>query len=80
MDTYTATIAAQASPCAPLYPLEWLRRRDMEELRWFQASPENANALLTHVAEGVWWRRAVRGLALWKRCRKNTLATTSTMS
>lgn len=74
MDAYTSTIAAQTAPSAPLYPLEWLRRRDMEEVRWFQASPENANPLLTHVAEGVWWRRAVRGLALWNKIRRKALS------
>lgn len=73
MDAYTSTIAAQTAPSAPLYPLEWLRRREMEEVRWFQASPENANPLLTHVAEGVWWRRSVRGLALWNKIKKKTL-------
>ena len=73
MDAYTEAISTQTTPLAPLYPLEWLRRREMEEVRWFQASTENANPLLTHVAEGVWWRKAVRGLSLWKNLRKNTL-------
>lgn len=76
MDTYIDIISTTVAPEAPLYPLEWLQKRNMEEIRWFQLnSVENMNS--DHInANKVWWRQAVAGINLWKTTRKNSLIVT----
>jgi hypothetical protein len=76
MDGYIDAISATVSPEAPLYPLEWLQKRNMEEVRWFQNTPENMNPESPN-AQKVWWRQAVTGINLWRSSKLNTLSTVS---
>lgn len=67
MDTYTHAMHELVPPIAPLYPLPWLKRRNMEEVRWFQSSQSNAD-------EKMWWFLIVSGLAEWKKKRNTVLS------
>jgi hypothetical protein len=73
MDQYIHTISSTVAPEAPLYPLEWLQKRNMEEIRWFQQTPENQNPDSMATSQKVWWRQAVTGINLWKSMRQKTL-------
>jgi hypothetical protein len=72
MDRYIQTISSCVAPEAPLYPLEWLQKRNIEEIRWFQQTPETMNPDNVD-AQKVWWRRAVTGINLWKTAKRSTL-------
>lgn len=73
MDNYINVISSTIAPEAPLYPIEWLQKRNMEEVRWFQSTPENLNENDVN-SQKVWWRQAVAGINLWKSSRRVTLS------
>lgn len=74
MDEYIEAISSTVAPQAPLYPQEWLDKRNMGVVRWFQNTPQNGNADLV-TSKNVWWRKAIAGIACWRNIRKTCLDT-----
>lgn len=81
MNVYTALIAANPPPTAPLYPVEWLRRKNMEFVRCFQewpaADPESVATLSTvnntTLASLLWWKIAAQGIVRWRHLKSSVL-------
>lgn len=80
MTNYAGAIVATPPPPAPLYPVEWLRRKNMEYVRCFQEWPEATADTVqtvgtfsnTTVSSLLWWRIAAEGIIYW-RSVKNCL-------
>ena len=75
MDNYTALIATNPPPTAPLYPIEWLRRKNMAHVRCFQEWPEHNGddslptvgaSLNVTVSALLWWKIAADGILHWR--------------
>ena len=70
VDTYITLISNTIPPQAPLYPLDWLTKRNMECLQWFQHNPE---AVAPVAVEKMWWKMAANGISLWQKTRRKSL-------
>jgi hypothetical protein len=80
MNEYSSLVASNAPPTAPLYPVEWLIRKEMTFIRCFQEWPENIEGVKTYgsvknktIAGLLWWKIAAEGILEWRESRVDVL-------
>ena len=71
MDKYCQVVQANSPPVAPLYPLEWLSRRLMLSVQYFQ-DRSNTEEVNTKTNE-TYWEKSAQGIQVWLKARKITL-------
>ena len=71
MDKYCQAVQASPPPVAPLYPLEWLSRRLMLSVQYFQ-DRSNPEEVTTKTGE-TYWEKSAQGIQVWLKARKITL-------
>lgn len=81
MTDYATIVVSNPPPSAPLYPVEWLRRKSMEHVRCFQEWPAvSHDAVITMgstinvtVHSLLWWKVAADGIIFWRTLKNNML-------
>jgi hypothetical protein len=75
MNEYCNFVANNPPPSAPLYPVDWLRRKSMNFLRCFQEWPKiSGDSVVTlgdvnnkESTELLWWKVAAAGIIHWRK-------------
>lgn len=78
---YTSQIVSDPPPPAPLYPVEWLRRKNMEYIRCFQEwpvqSPDTVQTwgmvLNKTMPDLLWWKIAANSIVYWHGLKNDIL-------
>lgn len=83
MNAYVSLVASNAPPPAPLYPVEWLIRKEMAFIRCFQewpepshddAGPRTYGSVKNRTLAGLlWWGVAAGGILEWREARVDVL-------
>lgn len=80
MNEYATVIVSNPPPTAPLYPVEWLKRKGMDRVRCFQEWPATSEDTVPTIGSNVnstlhtllWWKVAADGIIYW-RTQKDSL-------
>lgn len=71
MDKYSQVVQANPPSMAPLYPLDWLSRRLMLSVQYFQ-DRSNSEDNNTKASE-TYWEKSAQGIQVWLKARRVTL-------